>query len=81
VNVDLLDEQAEEIFRLFAALVGEDVVELAGEAGEGGRTVNATSSTAKTTARMRATVVRRSSPAHPARQVSAGAAGSRASRG
>jgi hypothetical protein len=37
VDVDLFDEQAEQFLRLFGAFVGEDLVELVGQAGEGGR--------------------------------------------
>ncbi|HZS30914.1 MAG TPA: hypothetical protein VFA37_06620 [Gaiellaceae bacterium] len=34
---DLFDEQAEEFLGLLGALVGKDLFELVGEAGEGGR--------------------------------------------
>jgi hypothetical protein len=37
MHADLLDEQAEEFFRLLGAFVGEDPVELVSEAGEGRR--------------------------------------------
>jgi hypothetical protein len=36
VHADLCDQQPEEFLRLFGALRGEDLVELVGEAGEGG---------------------------------------------
>jgi hypothetical protein len=37
VHADLFDEQPQEFLRLLRAFVGEDLVELVGEAGEGGR--------------------------------------------
>ena len=37
MDADLLDEQTEEVLRLLGAFVGEDLVELVGEAHEGGR--------------------------------------------
>jgi len=37
VHADFLNEQAEEFLRLLGAFGGEDLVELVGEAGEGGR--------------------------------------------
>ena len=36
MHADLFDEQAEEFLRLFRSFGGEDLVELVGEAGEGG---------------------------------------------
>jgi hypothetical protein len=37
VHADLFDEEAEEVLGLFGAFGGEDLVELGGELGEGGR--------------------------------------------
>jgi len=37
VHADLFDEEPQGVLRLFGAFGGEDLVELVGEAGEGGR--------------------------------------------